>query len=39
MESSLHSTKEIMRPVLPPILPNAFLAEEPTLVSVEPAEL
>lgn len=35
----LHSTKEISRPVLPPIFPNALYAEEPTLEIAAPAEL
>ena len=35
----IHSTKEIILPVLPPTLLSALYAEEPTFETVEPAEL
>jgi hypothetical protein len=37
--SRLHSTNEIILPVLPPILLTALYAEDPTLEMVELAEL
>ena len=34
----IHSTKDIILPVRPPILPRALYAEEPILDTVEPAD-